>query len=299
MDEPFRKAVVDAVDAAGLAPAIDDRAAVALAASFYRNETTGQTDGKYGPPWQVLKVEDAPGGYDGIALRHPASRTLVIVNRGTEGIKSIDDWTQNIRAVLFKSPGPQLDSAMGLLAEGFQLANGQGVDEILICGHSLGGALADAQGALAKSFFASKGLTCPPVRVVGVASAGFASAARGYASARGLAPDPAAQGYITHFVRSEDLVPNHPARAIFGTDQKLASIYEARFQKPPGRSSAGHSEWRRIVDRLKQHMRTLYYQYFDEPKARHIWFSAKTKAFEARNGAFPTWERGFQRPDDW
>lgn len=299
MDEPFRQEVVDAVNAAGLANAIDDRAAVALAASFYKNAETGQTDGQFGQGWEVLEQVSPPGGYDGIALFHPASKSLVIINRGTEGFTSIPDVIQNIRAALFKQPGPQMDGAMGLLGSGFDKAKTKGVDQILICGHSLGGALADAQGALAKSFFAAKGITAPPVRVVGVASAGFASAAKGYASARGLTPDPQAQAFITHYVRSKDLVPKHPGRAIFGTDQKIASIYEARFLPPPGPNPAGHNEWRRVIDRLKQHMRSLYYHFLDEPKARHIWFSHNTKTFTARNNAFPDFKRSFQRPDDW
>lgn len=297
MDEPFHQEVQDAVDAAGAAASISDRQAVALAASFYKNAKTGQTFGQYGAGWEVLAQVSPPGGYDGLAMRHTASRTLVIVNRGTEGITNVPDWVQNIRATLFKSPGPQMDSAMTLLGEGFDKAQAKGVDRILICGHSLGGALADAQGALAKSFFAARGVTAPPVRVVGVASAGFASAARGYAAARGLAPDPAAPAYILHYVRGEDLVPTYPGRAIFGADQKIASVYEARFLRPPGPQP--RMEWRRVADVLKQHMRTIYYRFFDESGARHIWFSANAGTFTARDGAAPSWRRGLQRPDDW
>lgn len=297
MDEPFRKDVLDAVAALGAAASIDDRGAVALAASFYKNRDTGQTDGQYGAGWDVLKQVSPPGGYDGIALRHQASRTFVIINRGTEGIASVPDWVQNIRAALFRTPGPQMDSAMTLLAEGFDLARAKGVDRILICGHSLGGALADAQGALATSLLESRGLTCPPVRAVGIASAGFASAARGYAAARGLTPDPTAPAWITHYVRAEDLVPNHPARATFGTDRKIASVYEARRLPRPG--PHGRMEWRRVPDLLKQHMRTVYFRFLDETAARHLWYSFNSEGFEARDGAFPTWRRGLQRPDDW
>jgi hypothetical protein len=299
MDEPFRQEVKDAVNAAGLAATLDDRAAVALAASFYKNRDTGQTDGQFGQGWEVLEQVSPPGGYDGIALRHGASRSLVIVNRGTEGTSSVADWLQNIRAGMLHQPGPQMTSAMALLGSGFEKAKAKGVDQILICGHSLGGALADAQGALAKSFFDKRGTTSPPVRVVGVASAGFAPAGRNYAAANGLTPDPAAPAYITHYVRSEDLVPSYTGRAIFGTDQKIASVYEARFQPASGPHATGHPEWVRIVDRLKQHMRTLYYQFFAETKARHIWYSHNAQQFAARNGAFPDWKRGFQRPDDW
>ena len=151
MDEPFHQEVQDAVDAAGAAASISDRQAVALAASFYKNARTGQTFGQYGAGWEVLAQVSAPGGYDGLAMRHAASRTLVIVNRGTEGITNVPDWVQNIRATLFQSPGPQMDSAMALLGDGFDKAQAGGVDQILICGHSLGGALpAPADGMAAR-----------------------------------------------------------------------------------------------------------------------------------------------------
>jgi len=297
MSEPFHQEVVDAVNAAGLAPSLDDRAAVALAASFYKNRDTGQTDGQYGQGWEVLSQVSPPGGYDGIAMRHAASRTLVVVNRGTEGISSISDWLQNIKAGVLHTPGLQMDPAMGLLGDGFDMARAKGVDQILICGHSLGGALADVQGALAKSFIASRGHTCPPVRVVGVASAGFAAAGRRYAADRNLTPDPGAQGYILHYVRGEDLVPTYSGRGIFGVDQKIASAYEARNVQRRGPRPGW--EWRRVADPLLQHQRSLYYQFFGESTARHIWFSRNAKTFTARNGATPAWREGLQRPDDW
>ena len=297
MSEPFHQEVLDAVDAAGLASSLDDRAAVALAASYYRNRDTGQTAGQYGQGWEVLAEVAPPGGYNGIAMRHAASRTLVVINRGTEGLSSIDDWLQNIKASVLHVPGPQMDPAMQLLGDGFDMARGLGVDQILICGHSLGGALADVQGALVKSFIAGRGHTCPPVRVVGVASAGFAAAARRYAADRNLTPDPAAQGYIIHYIRGEDLVPTYSGRGIFGVDQKIASAYEARNVQRHGPRPGW--EWRRVADPLLQHQRSLYYQFFGESTARHIWFSRKGDTFTVRNGSTPAWREGLQRPDDW
>lgn len=294
MSEPFQKEVEDAVKAAGQATTIDDRAAVALAAIFYKSRDDGQGNDKFGPGWEVLSQVSPEGGYDGAALWHAKSSSLVIVNRGTEGLSSIADWMQNIRAVLLKEPGPQMQSAMELLADGFEKTRARGLQRILFCGHSLGGALADVQGALASSFIEKRGQTCPPVRTVGVASAGFAAAGRRYAEQQGLKPDTTAQAFIIHYVRGEDLVPKPGSR--FGVDQKIASVYEARHVQRRGRGRGWI--WRRVAEPLRQHKRTLYYQFFDESAGRHIWFSNGGGSYTARTGATPTWRKGLQQPAD-
>jgi hypothetical protein len=204
----------------------------------------------------------------------------------------------NVGAVLFRNPGPQLDDALDLLLAAFDKVGGDAVAQILICGHSLGGALADAQGALAEALFASRGLTCPPVRVVGVASAGFAHAAESLASARNLAISPRAAHFITHYIRAEDPVPHHPGRSIFGTDQVVASVYEARGLPPPGPHATG-LEWRWLADLLLQHQRTLYFQFVGQSGGNHIWHSRNTGDFSPRSGHDPGWSPRFTRPDDW
>jgi hypothetical protein len=300
MSEPFQAELQACVDAAATAPSLDDRTGVALAGSFYKNFKTGRIDTTFGPGWDELMRVSPEGGYDGLALYHAASRTLVIVNRGTEGFSSLPDWMANVGAVLFRNPGPQMDDALDLLLDAFRKAGGGGsaVDQILICGHSLGGALADAQGALAQALFADNGLICPPVRVVGVASAGFAHAAESLASARGLQISPGAARFITHYVRAEDPVPHHPGRSVFGTDQVVASVYECRSETPPGPHSTG-VQWRWLADLLLQHQRTLYFQFVDQSGANHIWHSRNTDTFTPRPGHDPGWSPRLTRPDDW
>lgn len=298
MSEPYQPELQAAVDAAERATAIDDRAAVALAGSFYKDFNTGGTVTTFGPGWfELLRVSPA-GGYDGIAFYHPTSRSLVLLNRGTEGFKSLPDWMQNVGAALFGDPGPQLDSALALLRDGFDRAPAGGVDQILICGHSLGGALSDAQGALAASALEKAGKTCPPVRVVGAASAGFARAVRTYAAANGLTPDPSAKTFITHYVRKSDPVPNHLRRTVFGREVSIASVFETRNLAPPGPHAVGR-EWRVVEDLLKQHLRTLYFQFLDAPGTSHIWYSDGAKTFEARAGDRPKWMTRQRRPKDW
>ena len=224
MAGPYQRELQAAVDTAETAATLDDRTGAALAGSFYKDFKTGQIAVRFGPGWTEVMRVSPEGGYDGLALHHPSSGNLVIVNRGTEGLASLPDWMENVGAALFRAPGPQLDDALDLLIQAFESVGGERVRQILICGHSLGGALADAQGALAAPLFAARGLTCPPVKVVGVASAGFSHAAESLAAAKGLRADPAAAGFITHYIRAEDFVPHHPGRSVFGTDQVVASI---------------------------------------------------------------------------
>ncbi len=299
MGDSYRAAMQAEIDAAAAASALDDKAAVALAGSFYKDYTTGQTVVAFGPGWDELERLSAEGGYDGIALFHEASGSLVVVNRGTEGLHSLADWMENIGAALFAAPGPQMDSALQLLLDGFGKADPAAVKQILITGHSLGGALADAQGALAQSLFASKALTCPPVRVVGVASAGFAHAANALASARQLTPSPDAQHFITHYVRAEDFVPHHPGRSVFGRDQTVASIYEARREPQPGPHSQGMYEWDCVADGLRQHDADLYFAFYDQPGSSHVWYSTQAGAYTVGLGARPSWTRGLLPPDNY
>lgn len=298
MAGPYQHELQAAVDTAETATTLDDRTGAALAGSFYKNFKTGQIAVRFGPGWAEVMRVSPEGGYDGLALHHPASASLVIVNRGTEGLASLPDWMENVGAALFRAPGPQLDDALDLLVQAFEAVGGDRVRQILICGHSLGGALADAQGALAAPLFAARGLTCPPVKVVGVASAGFSHAAESLAAAKGLRADPAAGRFITHYIRAEDFVPHHPGRSVFGTDRVVASIYETRALPPNGPHATG-LEWRWLADLLKQHVCSLYFQFLDEPGNRHIWYSARTDAFEARDGKRPTWKLKLRRPKDW
>jgi hypothetical protein len=298
-DDDYKQAVQAAVDAAATAPALDTQAAFALAGSYYKNVQTGRIAVNFGPGWTEVLRSDAEGGYDGIALSHDLSATLVIVNRGTEGLRSFDDWKENIGAALFNAPGPQMDSAFKLLLDSYNALDPAKVAQILICGHSLGGALADAQGALAASLFDKNGLTCPPVKVVGVASAGFAHAAEGYAASQGLTPDPNAAHFITHYIRARDIVPHHPGRSVFGTDQIVASVYEARRQPQPGPHSQGQYWYEWLAEPLRQHDCNLYFAFYDQPGSNYVWYSHDADAYSVAPGAQPAWTPSLLRPDNY
>jgi hypothetical protein len=298
MAEDYRAALQAAVNTAETATSLSDRVAAALAGSFYKDAATGQTIVLYGPGWGELMRVRSLGGYDGVALLHAASRTLVIINRGTEGLKSYADWRQNVGAVLFDDPGRQLVSAIDLLVDAYAEATPAAVDQVLICGHSLGGALADAQAALAASVFVRRGLPLVPVRAVGVASGGMARAAERFAAARGLSIAAHPEGFITHYIRAEDRVPHHPRRSVFGRDQLVASIYHCRHAQAPG-PHGGPWEWQVRTDELAQHSAALYHAFFDQPGSRHIWYSQNQDRYFDRAGVRPPWRRNSQRPADW
>jgi hypothetical protein len=271
--------VRDQLTAAASAPAIDDRTAAALAAAAYKS---------FLPPfpagWDlILRKTDDPGGYDGLVIHHPASRTLVIANRGTE-FTSLKDWWQNIGAAIIKAPGPQIYAAQKLVKDGLAAAGAQNlnVGQVLFAGHSLGGALAEAQAILSPSLLPDglKG----SVRAVGVASAGFGEAVKAFAKAYGMTPRFDLDGIVTHYVRRRDAVPNHPGRKVWGKEAPLASIFQAGQRQ-------GHKDpmphWFPDVDLLANHSSTLHLQFWDVPGDRHIWFSRGGEAYAPRDGDRP------------
>lgn len=277
------------------APTLDDQTAAALAAAVYKDPDTGlnRLVGLQG--WNILIEANEAGGYDATALHHPASRSLVIANRGTEGFRSFADWWANVSAVLLHDPDSQIIPALGFLRRAVDacVAAALPADQLLITGHSLGGGLADIQGALARAVAPAAPAA---IRVVGVASAGFANAGAGYAFRNGLALDPAAPGFIKHYVRELDLVPHHPARSVFGQDHKIASVWQARRAKPP---HGDIWEYTTVYDFLRNHDYRLYCEYLMLGMDHHLWYSQKAKAVTARAGEYPTWDHTFIQPDDY
>lgn len=277
------------------ATSLDHHIAAALCCGFYKNFKTGQLHVQFPAGWTQLKQVSPVGGYDGIALHHAASRTLVIVNRGTE--LTGDDWWQNFGAAVIKSPGRQIWDAKQLVVDGLALAGAQGltVANLLLTGHSLGGALAEAQALLSPSLLPD-GLK-DRVACVGVASAGFGGAVGNFADLYGMTlhADPAA--IITHYVRARDVVPHHPGRKVFGREVQVASVFETRLQTsyktPPPR-------WALVADILRNHSARLYLTFLDEPGAtRHLWYSRQTDACTARDKPRPGWTTRGIRPADW
>lgn len=274
---------------------LSDQVAAGLAAAVYKDPATGLSRLEALPGWDMLAQANVAGGYDAAALHHPPSRSLVVVNRGTEGFKSFPDWWANVSAALFQDPDRQIEPAVDFLREAIDACRQRGLpaDQLLITGHSLGGGLAEIQGMLAR---AASAHAPPDIRVVGVASAGFANAAAGFAHRKNLSLDRAVEGAIKHYVRELDAVPHHPFRSIFGKDVKIASVWQAKRAKPP---KGEIWEYTTVYDFLRNHDQTLYCEHLSLGTDHHLWYSQKTRMVEPRTGEYPTWDHTFIMPPDF
>lgn len=281
----------DVINQATPAAAITDRTAAALCCGFYKNYDTGDLEATFPAGWNELARER--GGYDGIALHHPASATLIFVSRGTETTDA--DWYQNIGAALLRKPGEQIPAAVRLVKAGVKAARDASltVNNVLFTGHSLGGALAEAQAMLSPSLL-PPGLQAG-ARAVGIASAGFGSAVKAYALDQGMTAHGSPATIITHYVRKEDLVPNHPGRQVFGREVKIASVYETRLRA----QHKSTPRWTCVADLLGNHSSRNHLTFLDEPAGRHIWYSRNGKDWTARDGATPGWKAKNIRPADY
>jgi len=265
---------------------IDDKTAAALAAAAYKDFAT-----PFPPGWDLLfEQTDDPGGYDGRALHHPASKTLILANRGTE-FTSFRDWEENFGAAIFGHAGTQIPAACKLLADALHRmeVDGLAVEEVLFVGHSLGGALAEAQARLCLSYLPERLKT--HARAVGVASAGFGAAIVPFAQKYQLTLHPSPESIVTHYVRKQDVVPHHPGRVSLGREVGMASLYHAmRYQpyKSPG------WEYKRDCDLLANHSIGTHLQFWGDGDDCFIW--CKGDDFTMRPGAAPRWSHGMREP---
>lgn len=276
------------------ATSLDDSDAAALAAAAYKDRQTGLPILAGMTGWTQLAQANTPGGYDASLLHHPASNILILANRGTEGFRSFRDWQANVEGALKKDPHRQVIPALDFVARAAQVVAERGLApaQLLIVGHSLGGGLADIQGAFVKAIWPA----APTVRVVGTASAGFANSITAYAAERGWVPAPDAAGFILHYARGKDAVPHHPGRRVFGTDRPLASIWQC-FEELP--SKGGPPTYRADIDFLRNHDQTLYWRHLAIGPEQHLWYSRFAKAITPKPGVDPGWTRQGGRPADF
>lgn len=264
---------------------IGDFTAAAVAASAYKSFQS-----PYPAGWDlVLRETTDPSGYDALTLHHPASRTLIIANRGTE-FTSFKDWKQNFGAAIFGHAGTQIPVACKVLQQSIGAMNTQGlaVDRLLFVGHSLRGALAEAQGLLCLRYIPDR--LKAAVNVVGVASAGFGAAIIPYAEKYAMEVYPRPQDTFTHYVRREDLVPHHPGRVSLGRQVELASLYQALAYKPHKSPSF---EYRRDSDRLANHSSATYLEFWNDRDDCFIWL--RDGQYQRRDGVLK-WSRGLSKP---
>lgn len=198
-------------------------ALAALSAWVYRSFHAPSTQAT-APTWltelgllaPVAPANDRANGYDAFAFYAPGPGELVIVNRGTD---SELDWLLNFKTAVLRDARTIIGALdYALAAHAALVARGVAIRRVTFTGHSLGGAMAEAQAAL---FRAAAGLPGDlPIACTGFASAPFAGAIRAVAAERGLGGvDSQAIAASRHYIRPND--PIHGAE-IAGT--RLARV---------------------------------------------------------------------------
>jgi hypothetical protein len=99
----------------------------------------------------IAPVSDASTGYQGMVLLDVATRSLIVVNRGTKGITDLVADA----AMADKDVNLQWPDALNLAQKAKNYAAANGITNIYTTGHSLGGSLAQMQAA----YFGWKGVT--------------------------------------------------------------------------------------------------------------------------------------------
>jgi hypothetical protein len=264
----------------------------------------GYKGGNLGTVPGIRELDAAPQaeGYDAIVVHHQAARTLVYVNRGAEGFKSVVDLIEGAEAAIaakFKGPLQHsvefLDSGMKALATsaGLNGVKAQDVDEVLTTGHSWGGALAEAQVTLGPSVI-GKYLNSLPIAGLGIGSAGFARAIEGMCRDRSVSVPPDMDWKMNHYVRRADVIMMQPDRRVLGQTTILPSIYQA-FMVPPRRGFG--NEYHIQANPLLNHSQELYFEHFEQPGDKHF-YRRRSGEMLLRDEAAPArWDYGTTNPD--
>jgi hypothetical protein len=269
-------------------PTLSDKAFNALTCLSYKKTALGLPGGrKLGPAWSFVDRRNHPGGYDAMAWTHGPSRTLVVINRGMEGLGSVPDFKQAVRLTGGFSKGSQMDLAVGFLADCYAETFGR-VDRVVATGHSMGAGLAEAQVALGPSLLASWGVALSaPITGLGFGSAGFAKGIRDMAVKTGLAISADVPGRMRHRLRTRDILDDPPIKLEhLGTITRPASIYQPVWLPKDGRNPTGAHAFKRHFDSLRNHDRYAYFAWGDVPATRHL-FVRHSGIVEVRDGAVP------------
>ncbi|MBI1686333.1 lipase family protein [Caulobacter hibisci] len=257
----------------------------ALSAWVYRTFHKPSTEateplwiGKLGLLAPVGPANDKPSGYDAFAFYAPGPAELVVVNRGTD---SELDWLLNFKsAVLHDTRTVTAALAYALAAHAELVARGLPVNRVTFTGHSLGGAMAEAQAALFRQA-ASLPVTLP-ISATGFASAPFAAAIRIVAAARGGVVDAQAIAASRHYIRPNDPihltdVAGTRLAPVIAEDLNLYGVVK-QTNGPPKSAFDTFS----LIGNPIAHDSFLYHQFWDRNGAFHIVRHLK--------GAFHLWD---------
>lgn len=234
--------------------------------------------GKLGLVAPIGPANDKPSGYDAFCFYAPGPAELVIVNRGTD---SELDWLLNFKsAVLQDTRTVNAALAYALAAHAALVAQGLPVARATFTGHSLGGAMAEAQAALFRQ--AANLPSSFPITATGFASAPFADAIRAVALARGAAVDAQAIAASRHYIRSNDPirltdVAGTRLAAVIGDDLDVYAVVK-QSNGPPKTSFDTFS----LIGMPIAHDSFLYHHFWDRNGPFHIVRHMK--------GAFHLWD---------
>jgi hypothetical protein len=261
---------------------INDETCCALACVSYSSETaylkTGLPTG-----WKFLERSDTKKGYDAVALFHNKTKTLVILNRGTEWSEA-EDILQNCAAILGGQDYGQIEDALAFMTR-MWVAHAAKAGEIKVIGHSLGGGLAEAQVFLGASAMRAEDVDPPrDIFGIGIASAGYKDAILNFAAIRGLDVNPD-KSDITHYVRKHDVTQTIGLEERIGSVTSLGSIFQASLRKRPG-PKGGH-RWEPFPETIHNHDCCTYFEQFSVLPSRHVLWRWKAELYEARDGSEP------------
>jgi hypothetical protein len=262
---------------------LSDATCAALACLTYKSELTYL---KTGLPtgWKYLGLANVGNGYDAAALMHSKSKALVIVNRGTELSRSVDDIIQNVAAIVLRKDYGQIDAALTYLVQAWAQYNAV---ELWTIGHSLGAGLAEAQAVLGMSAITKAGGTPPTtIRCFGVGSAGYASAVKAYAAGKGLDLNASRQISITHLVREEDATESIGLNVRLGSETYIPSIYQPALRRETGRRTG--TTWAPVGDAVHNHEPFFYFRDRNLLFGDHLmWRWLKSNDYVLRSGEEP------------
>ena len=261
---------------------INDETCCALACVSYASEATYLETG-LPTGWKFLDKCSTDSGYDAVALMHNKTKTLVILNRGTEWSEA-EDILQNCAAILSGQDYGQIQDALDFMTS-MWVAQSAKATEIKVVGHSLGGGLAEAQVFLGASAMRADDVD-PPRDIFGNgnASAGYKDAIVDFAARRNYEINPD-KSDITHYLRKHDVVQSIGLDERIGSVTRLGSVFQASLRRKPG-PHGGH-RWEPFPETIHNHDCCTYFEQFGVLPSRHVLWRWRAERYEVRDGSEP------------
>jgi hypothetical protein len=264
---------------AGKEDRISDETCCALACVSYSSEVN-YLEKQLPVGWKFLESCNTASGYDAAALHHTETQTLVILNRGTEWSEK-EDLLQHATGAVSGEDYGQIEDALSFMGEMWKKHSAKSV-EIKVVGHSLGGALAEAQVCLGAAAMTARNIEPPrDIFGIGIASAGYWGAIQDLAQRRKYAINTDTSD-ITHYVRGRDVIQELFLTDRFGSVSWRGSIFQASWEKKNGPHGGRH--WEPIAHSIHNHDCCTYFEHFDVGVDRHIVWRWRAELYERRDG---------------